>query len=133
METKEINSIKCRLWIDDIRPDPEGWTLAKNISEAIKAIEMFNPTEISLDHDISHPVKVGKVSRPYPCDECFCAVARFIVYFYRTLSKVGEDVKPQITIHTANPEGAKDLQAILKDFKTTYIPCPPCNRLESEV
>lgn len=121
-----------KLYVDDIREVPKGYTLAKNISEAIKAIEMFMPDEISLDHDISHQVKVGKLSRPYPCDECFCAVARFIKYAYR--HKLDDDVYtiPKITIHTANPDGAKDLMGILEQFTPEYIPCPPCNRLEHE-
>jgi len=117
-----------KLYVDDIRKEPVGWTLAKNIGEAIKAIEMFCPDEISLDHDISHQVKVGKVSRPYPCDECFCAVARYITEYYWN----PEREYPKITIHTANPDGAKNLMSILDGFEPEYIPCPPCNRLEHE-
>ncbi len=115
---------KIKLYIDDIRYEPEGWTLARNISEAIKVIEMFNPSEISLDHDISHDVKVDKVSRPFPCDECFCAVARYMVQYYWNPSREN----PIITFHTANPNGADKLKSILKDFDTKYIPCPPAFR-----
>ena len=115
---------KIKIYIDDIRDAPGGWTLARNINEAIKLIEMFGATHISLDHDISHDVKVDKTSRPFPCDECFCAVARYIVQYYWNPSRE----YPVITFHTANPNGAEKMKSILVDFDTEYIPCPPAIR-----
>jgi len=124
-----------KLYIDDIREAPKGWTLARTVGQAIKLIEMFGKEidEFSFDHDISHQVKVGKVSRPYPCDECFCAVARYAVAYYDHCY-YNEEVKDEIktTIHTANPSGAGDLKTILVGFEPEYVPCPPCNRLEDD-
>lgn len=40
------------LWLDDIRPAPAGWLLAKNYDEAV-ALASRNPVQkMSLDHDL---------------------------------------------------------------------------------
>ena len=42
-----------KLFVDDIRKLPdESWSLARTVSEAIRAINMFDFEVISLDHDI---------------------------------------------------------------------------------
>lgn len=102
-----------KLFVDDIRQAPDdSWTVARNVTEAIRAIARFGNDikEISLDHDISHQVHIEKLSRPFPCGECFCPVAYYIGSYFQ----VGED-SPQMTIHTANPAGAKEMEAILHD------------------
>lgn len=125
-----------KLYIDDIRPAPDGWMQARTITEAIRTIAQFGDeiTEISLDHDISLAVSVDGVYRPFPSPDTFQAVAYFIVSFY------AEKPKPQITIHTANPVGAKSLFEILKDgsdmvdeYDINTEPAMRVNRLESEV
>ena len=120
-----------KVYVDDIRSAPdETWTLARTINRAINAISQFGCEEISLDHDISHQVRVGTLSRPYPCDECYCAVAHYLAQKYRDAAP--EDV-PKVYIHSANPVGAADLQAILKNeggIESVYNPLPAANRLE---
>lgn len=124
-----------KLYIDDIRPGPEGWQQARNITDAIKTIARFGHeiTEISLDHDISLAVSISGEYRPFPSDETFQAVAYYILAFYNGLAQT--TIKPQITIHTANPVGGKELDLLLKEggFKTTIKPASRVNRLESEV
>jgi hypothetical protein len=44
-------------------PD-ESWTVARTITAAISAIATFHFDVISLDHDISHQVVMGGLSRP---------------------------------------------------------------------
>ena len=116
-----------KIYVDDIREAPKGWTLATTINQAIKLIEMYSDelTAISLDHDISYQVEVNGLSRPYPSPECFCSVARY-------LRDKPMPNKPTVVLHTANPDGAGTLKYILKDFNPTYIPFPPANRLESK-
>ena len=129
-----------KLFIDDIRSAPEGWHLAKTVTEAIRTIYydgMFGDriTHISLDHDISHPVTVGSLQRPYPCEETYAAVAYFIALKYenraiakqvgavitclnvdcpeRTGGECWSSIVPQITLHTSNIVGAENMQLIL--------------------
>jgi hypothetical protein len=123
-----------KLYIDDIRNAPsEAWTVARTINAAITALSTFEVEEVSLDHDISHQVTVGGLSRPYPCAECYCAVAHYLSQKFR--DAVPESV-PKITLHTANPVGARDMEMILKNeggLECTYTRSPVANRLEMEV
>ena len=122
---------EIKLWVDDIRPAPEGWLQARNVTDAIKTIARFREdiTDISLDHDISMAVMVDGTQRPFPSRETFQAVAYYILEVYKY-----SDVRPKITIHTANPVGGVELMEILRVFfNITIAPESRVNRLESEV
>lgn len=41
-----------RLWIDDLRPAPEGWYWAKTSAEALLVIRTGRVKEVSFDHDL---------------------------------------------------------------------------------
>lgn len=120
-----------KLFVDDIRNAHNGnWTVARTVDSAIAFISQYGDSidEISLDHDISHQVGMGKISRPYPCAETFTPVARFMREYYKN------GTEPKVTIHSSNPIGAKNIQFILKDFPDVkYIPFGPVNRLEMEI
>ena len=121
-----------KLFIDDIRDAPdESWKLVRTITEAISAIDIFNFEVISIDHDISHQVQVGKTSRPYPCEETFLPIAVFLKEKYKTqliakevgavmtcLCKDGHKAGdiPKIILHTANPAGALRMKNVLDGF-----------------
>ncbi len=119
-----------KLYVDDIRPAPEGWQQARTVTDAIKFIANFASSidEISLDHDISYAVEVAGTQRPFPSPENFQAVAYFIAVVYGQVEK-----KPNIIIHTANPVGARELESILQAFPIKTEPSSRVNRLESEV
>lgn len=122
-----------KLYIDDIRPAPDGWQQARTITDAIRFLDMFRRevTDISIDHDISYAVEVAGTQRPFPSPENFTAVARY-------LTACGVLSMPSfntVTIHSANPVGCKELQEILfcGGFRTIIKQEKPVNRLESEV
>ena len=116
-----------KLFVDDIRSAPdETWHIVRSVSAAISAIEMFDFEVIALDHDISHQVILGAMSRPYPCEETFTAVAQYIALKYKDADK-----KPKILIHTANPSGALRIAGHLQGFETERVQQNPANRLET--
>lgn len=41
-----------KLWIDDVRPAPEGWEWATNFDEAVAAFKNGEVTHASFDHDL---------------------------------------------------------------------------------
>ena len=43
---------QIRLYLDDVRPCPEGWTLAKTAKSAISILEKHDVKDVSLDHDL---------------------------------------------------------------------------------
>lgn len=44
--------VATALWVDDVRPAPEGWHWAKNSDEAIDALASQRWDLMSLDHDL---------------------------------------------------------------------------------
>lgn len=123
--------MKIKLFVDDIRNAPDdSWVVARTVTEAIRTIDKFEIEELSLDHDISHQVTIEKLSRPYPCNECFCAVAHYI-----GASFMREPVTPKVTLHTSNPVGAAEMKGILGGYaiSSTIKLTGISNRLEMEV
>lgn len=120
-----------KLFIDDIRPAPKGWYLARTVTEAIRLIDLYEWEAISLDHDIFFPCTFGEETitkmknidpfNAHASKEDFTAVARFITYRFKS----PDDAPGTIFIHTANPVGYERLKAILEGFnvvrETTYI------------
>lgn len=145
--------MKIKLFVDDIRSAPsDDWVVSRNVNEAIRTIAQFECEEISLDHDISHQLAMETgVSRPYPCSECFCAVAYFIGEKYwidRKIDKVVDKFEkdeglhvarplggPKLILHTSSPIGAEKMKNILQDYGLTCIikMTGISNRLEMEV
>lgn len=110
-----------KLWVDDIRPAPDAsWAVARTVGEAIRMIARMRFDEISLDHDDGY--------------ETFEAVAYFIGEKYFTdkgfpdadsnMRLACPRIHPKMTIHSANPVGARHMMDVLKDYGITsvYIP-----------
>ena len=85
-----------RLWIDDVRPAPDGWTWVKTSDEAL-AILGPDVIQISFDHDLGG-------------DDTAMIVAKEIEH----LAFLGERAPPKWSIHSANPVGRLNLQAALQ-------------------
>jgi hypothetical protein len=49
-----------RLWLDDVRPAPEGWMLVKTVEEAIEVLVAEDVEEISLDNDLGGFEREGR-------------------------------------------------------------------------
>jgi hypothetical protein len=131
------NNMK-KLFVDDIRNAPdESWMVARTITAAISAIATFDFDVISLDHDISHQVVMGGISRPYPCEETFTPVAQFIAAKYQPHDHsafcFNGSKTPKIIIHTSNPAGALRIAGHLQGFEIERKESVPANRLETEV
>lgn len=117
-----------KLYVDDIRDVPdESWTLARTITEAIAFIAMFKNqiTDISLDHDISHEIRVNGVYRPFPSPDNFTPVAYFIGEVYEN-----QFDRPNLVAHTANPAGGEKIRSILEQYgvKCEVILSPAAHR-----
>ena len=101
-----------KLFIDDIRKCPEGWIVARTVTEAIRLLDLNIVDEVSLDHDICHyNIHSFKTTS---CPETFEPVARFIAKAYQPYSL-------RVIIHTANPDGGRKLLYILTDFRPEVI------------
>lgn len=87
-----------KLWVDDLRPAPEGWSLAKNIDEAKDALEGGEVDETSLDHDLGE----GHGREGYD----------FVLW----MAEYGVWPENSLTVHSANPPGAEKMCAIVERY-----------------
>ena len=94
-----------RLWVDDVRPAPNGYYWCKRVKEAISIIERrignedwMEPIEIlDMDHD------AGEYAEFYGGD--YINILKWMEYHY-------PDHKIPIRIHSMNPYGAQRMRAI---------------------
>lgn len=105
-----------RVFLDDVRECPEGWTLARSYEQAIQFLLTGEVTEISLDHDMGMVM-----SETYPWDpepdpphliEAMSGydVAAWIeeaIYF-------GKIPVLRMLCHSANPAGRKRIEAVIQ-------------------
>lgn len=94
------------VWLDDVRPMPEGFNFhAYNSEEAIRALGTGYVQAISLDHDLG----------PYDGDTgyrvaCFIEEGAFGGWIPRI----------KVSIHSANPVGRKNMEAALRNAERSW-------------
>lgn len=89
-----------KLYVDDLRKCPEGWTLARTNTEAIRLLATGYVEEISIDHDICVPnvefIAEGVRKRLQIGQETFQPVVYYII-------AMNPEFRPKIiNMHTAN-------------------------------
>jgi hypothetical protein len=95
LEQKEFG---LKLWVDDLRPAPAGWELAKNVQEAKAALLGGEVKEASLDHDLGE----GHGKEGY---DLVLWMAEHSVWPEKGLS-----------VHSANPPGAEKMCALVERY-----------------
>jgi hypothetical protein len=93
-----------KIFLDDLRPAPDGWTLAKTAIDAILLLEAEagNVDEISLDHDLGEPeTEVGPGYLVATWLELQAYKGRWSV------------VPKTITIRNVNPKSKANLQTVI--------------------
>lgn len=90
-----------RLWLDDLRPAPDGWTHARTQGEAIELLEVGGVVAVSLDHDLGEPE--SEVGSGY-------GVACWI----EEHAAVGDLARLEWAIHSANPVGRERMRRAME-------------------
>lgn len=103
------------LYVDDQRPCPPGWVLARTIDRAIELLAAGEVETVSLDHDIVYHTSVKIRDERVPIEveapETFEAVARYVAL-------MPADERPRVLFHTANAAGEAAMRAILQEAET---------------
>jgi len=100
------------LYLDDVRPAPAGWTLARTIAEAQAHLELGGVDLLSLDYDLG------------ACDECirtdpWCAGRLGCAHVENGLALVvwmvdtGHWPRERPLVHSANPSGREQMLAMI--------------------
>lgn len=103
-----------KLFVDDVRACPNGWTLARTVTEAIRYLHTQDIKEVSLDHDIACRLVTGQ---EHTSNETYEPVARYI--FMLNAYALDEDIK--IRIHTSNFEMGRVMAKIMGIEYTPYV------------
>lgn len=97
-----------KIWIDDVRPAPEGYIWCKSVNEAIDTIDAIGLNDeyfdlpislVDLDHDAGDYAFDGGDYIKFLdyCEECW-----------------GRDLPFDIRIHSMNPVGVQNMRAIIQ-------------------
>jgi hypothetical protein len=85
-----------RLYLDDHRPAPPGWTLARSAEEAISQLRSGTVTELSLDYDLGDP--------------CFGTGLDVLDWLEKAVSERRLSL-PRLQAHSGSPLGRRRLEA----------------------
>lgn len=105
-----------KLWLDDVRPAPEGWVHAKSVKEAIEIMSTHRVEEMSLDHDLDvcpvcHPnVKKGDILPPCTCRES----TGYDFVLWMAKNNNWPTTKPYV--HSMNPAGAQAMRQTIERY-----------------
>ena len=86
-----------KLWLDDLRPPPEGWAWARTVEEAIPHLRSGEVSEASLDHDLGEGVEEGH---------------RLVLW----MAEHGIWPTQAISVHSSNPPGAEMMAAVIERY-----------------
>ena len=95
-----------RVYLDDIRTPPNGWTLVKTVDELRSVMRAHRVTHLSLDHDLGEGEPTGY---DWLCE-----------YEGEVAGKLmnGESVDiPEIQVHSANPVGVYNMNKAIASLK----------------
>lgn len=93
-----LGGVAMKLWLDDVRPAPEGWTAVRTAAEAIAVLTSGTVAVVSLDHDLG-PVEAG--------------TGYDVVSWIEAQAAAGTLPRIAWRIHSANPVGVRRMEAAL--------------------
>jgi hypothetical protein len=103
-----------KLWLDDKRPAPEGWTHAHTAREAMRLLAREHVEEASLDHDLGHcDGCVGCKGYQSACG-CECHQTGYSVALF--MASTGRWPDKQPTCHSANPAGKANIESVIRRY-----------------
>jgi hypothetical protein len=101
-----------KVFLDDIRPTPDGWVRCYWPDEVIELLKTGNVEVVSLDHDL------GDDARGTGMDVC-----KWIEQIVYENGFDGGFIPPAVVIHSANPVGRRNMELAITffshHFKTT--------------
>ena len=91
-----------RVWLDDVRPAPEGWTPARWPEEVIALLKTGGVTHVSLDHDLG--------------DDQHGTGYDVLLWIEEQVATAGFR-PPEIAVHSANAAARLRMQAAIRSIE----------------
>jgi hypothetical protein len=98
-QPSHISDSKGKLWLDDERPAPDGWVLAKTAIEALAKLRQQEFEVVSLDHDLGEESGSGY---------------DVLLYIEAQVFTNPNFKCPELRIHSANPAGCQMMQLAIE-------------------
>ena len=104
-----------KIWVDDVRPAPEGYVWCKSVNETIETIDAINIASddfdtpivlVDIDHDAGDYVNDGG------------DYIKLLDYFEECY---GKDLPFSIRIHSMNPVGVQNMRRIIEKNNWTEV------------
>lgn len=112
-----------RLYMDDVRPCPDGWTAARTVEEAQVWLSAHAVDACSLDHDmgacdacIATGAHVGDMATPETTFLYWCPHVMDGTKLVRWMVETGNWSTQKPTVHSMNPAGAKRMRDLIDQF-----------------
>lgn len=93
---------EIRLWLDDVRPAPDGWRWAKTLEAARALLETGSVVEASLDHDLGTDERGDELP-----------AGRKLVLW---MCEHGVWPRDGVSIHSANVVGVQHMAALIERY-----------------
>jgi hypothetical protein len=110
-----------KLWVDDHRPAPPGWRVARSVAAAKVYLEQGLVTDISLDHDLGACAEctvarrhIGRMTRRGNTFYNYCPHVPSGYDLCVWMAHTGRWPRGSVRIHSANPAGARRMLAVLE-------------------
>lgn len=103
-----------KLWLDDVRPAPDGWTWVKTVDAAIEAFRTGEVTEADLDHDLGSCDVCSVCEYLRPTCACRCHLTGTYLVNWMAAENVWPRTQPRV--HSANPVGAERMRSMIERY-----------------
>jgi hypothetical protein len=90
-----------KIYLDDIRAEPEGWIRVKTAQEAIGLLKSNNVSEISLDHDLGDDIN---------------GTGYDVILWIEQEVYMKNYIPPVIKVHSANVPAGDKMEAGIKNI-----------------
>jgi hypothetical protein len=94
-----------KLFLDDERNPPEGWTHVRSPKDAIDILKTGSVDEISLDHDLGDDVR---------------GTGYDVILWIEEAVATQDFDPPKIIVHSANPSARQKMEAGIRSINRTY-------------
>ncbi len=108
-----MSNKNIQMWLDDVRPAPEGWTHVYTVHEAIALIKTGRVVRASLDHDLGLCSPCTASANARRGRNCQCMTGYKLCLWMAENEKWPTE-KP--TVHSMNPVGAFAMRAIIDRY-----------------
>lgn len=98
-----------KVYLDDIREAPDGWTRTKTVTETIALLESGKVTDLSLDHDLSFEHYGGDYTKEQTGYDVLLWIEGQVV--------LNGFKPPNMYAHTGNPSAKIKMEQVIRFIK----------------